>query len=121
MGNISTITRRETLALGAAALTSALTPIADAVESSERHGLSAFGDLKYPADFRQFDYVNANAPKGGCLVRLTFGNESFGSAFNLGYQGPSSAADTHHRSEQWPASGDAGCRAAPERPPRHHT
>jgi putative tryptophan/tyrosine transport system substrate-binding protein len=22
------------------------------LESSERHGLSAFGDLKYPADFR---------------------------------------------------------------------
>jgi len=24
-----------------------------------------FGDLKYPADFKQFEYVNANAPKGG--------------------------------------------------------
>ena len=23
-----------------------------------RHGLSAFGDLKYPADFKHFDYVN---------------------------------------------------------------
>ncbi len=31
----------------------------------ERHGLSAFGDLKYPADFKQFDYVNVEAPKGG--------------------------------------------------------
>lgn len=31
------------------------------------HGLSAFGDLKYPADFRQFDYVNPRAPKGGEL------------------------------------------------------
>lgn len=29
------------------------------------HGLSAFGDLKYPADFRHFDYVNVDAPKGG--------------------------------------------------------
>ena len=67
MGNINTITRRETLALGAAALTSALTPIADAVESSERHGISAFGDLKYPADFKQLDYVNPKAPKGGVL------------------------------------------------------
>jgi microcin C transport system substrate-binding protein len=69
MSNINTITRRETLALGAAALT-ALTPIADAVENSERLGLSAFGDLKYPADFRQFDYVNANAPKGGLFSHV---------------------------------------------------
>lgn len=29
------------------------------------HGMSAFGDLKYPKDFKQFDYVNADAPKGG--------------------------------------------------------
>jgi microcin C transport system substrate-binding protein len=29
------------------------------------HGLSAFGELKYPADFEQFDYVNVDAPKGG--------------------------------------------------------
>lgn len=31
----------------------------------EAHGISAFGDLKYPADFRHFDYVNLDAPKGG--------------------------------------------------------
>ncbi|MCP2830396.1 ABC transporter substrate-binding protein, partial [Salmonella enterica subsp. enterica serovar Typhimurium] len=29
--------------------------------------LSAFGDLKYPADFRHFDYVNPAAPKSGLL------------------------------------------------------
>jgi microcin C transport system substrate-binding protein len=29
------------------------------------HGISLFGDLRYPADFRRFDYVNADAPKGG--------------------------------------------------------
>ncbi|GAA6181451.1 extracellular solute-binding protein [Shimia sp. NS0008-38b] len=29
------------------------------------HGYSFFGDLKYPADFPHFDYVNPNAPKGG--------------------------------------------------------
>jgi microcin C transport system substrate-binding protein len=32
-----------------------------------RHGISAFGDLKYPADFSHFDYVNPDAPKGGKL------------------------------------------------------
>ena len=35
-----------------------------------RHGLSLFGDLKYPPDFKHFNYVNPNAPKGG-LVRLS--------------------------------------------------
>lgn len=30
-----------------------------------RHGLSVFGDLKYPAGFKHFDYVNPDAPKGG--------------------------------------------------------
>ncbi|HRD76160.1 MAG TPA: extracellular solute-binding protein [Hyphomicrobiaceae bacterium] len=33
--------------------------------SGPRHGLSVFGDLKYPADFKHFEYVNPNAPKGG--------------------------------------------------------
>lgn len=35
--------------------------------ATPRHGLSAFGDLKYPAGFKHFDYVNPNAPKGGEL------------------------------------------------------
>ena len=35
------------------------------VLAQPRHGLSAFGELKYPADFKHFDYVNPNAPKGG--------------------------------------------------------
>ena len=34
---------------------------------TEAHGMSAFGDLKYPADFHHFDYVNPDAPKGGML------------------------------------------------------
>jgi microcin C transport system substrate-binding protein len=29
------------------------------------HGYSFFGDLKYPADYPHFDYVNPDAPKGG--------------------------------------------------------
>jgi len=29
------------------------------------HGMAMHGDLKYPADFKHFDYVNPNAPKGG--------------------------------------------------------
>lgn len=36
-----------------------------------RHGLSIFGDLKYPAGFHHFDYVNPDASKGGRLVLLS--------------------------------------------------
>lgn len=35
-----------------------------------RHAVSLLGTPKYPADFKHFDYVNPDAPKGG-LVRLS--------------------------------------------------
>jgi microcin C transport system substrate-binding protein len=35
-----------------------------------RHGLSSFGELKYPPDFKHFDYVNPDAPKGGRIVTI---------------------------------------------------
>ena len=38
-----------------------------------RHGLSLFGDLKYPADFKRFDYVNPDAPKGGAARQISLG------------------------------------------------
>jgi microcin C transport system substrate-binding protein len=59
------VSRRETLIFGVAALTSVLAKGAGADDVVERHGLSAFGDLKYPPDFKQFDYVDPTAPKGG--------------------------------------------------------
>ncbi len=34
-----------------------------------QHGVSFFGDFKYPPGFSHFDYVNPDAPKGGKLVR----------------------------------------------------
>jgi microcin C transport system substrate-binding protein len=37
------------------------------------HGISTFGELKYPADFPHFDYVNPNAPKGGEFSTWAFG------------------------------------------------
>lgn len=37
---------------------------------AERHGISAFGDLKYPADFAHFEYVNPTAPKGGLFSQI---------------------------------------------------
>jgi microcin C transport system substrate-binding protein len=38
-----------------------------------RHGISPFGDLKYPSGFKQFDYVNAKAPKGGAACQIAIG------------------------------------------------
>ncbi len=34
------------------------------------HGLSAFGELKYGPDFKHFEYVNPDAPKGGRLAHI---------------------------------------------------
>jgi microcin C transport system substrate-binding protein len=39
-------------------------------QEGERHGMSAFGDLAYPADFRNFRYVDINAPKGGAYSEI---------------------------------------------------
>ncbi|MGF6599594.1 microcin C transport system substrate-binding protein [Paraburkholderia sp. GAS448] len=39
------------------------TPSAHAV-----HAIAQYGEPKYPADFKHFDYVNPDAPKGGTLV-----------------------------------------------------
>jgi len=63
--------RLATLSAVAAAL---LLPLTASVAGAEpRHGLSVFGELKYPADFQHFDYVNADAPKGGRIITLGTG------------------------------------------------
>jgi len=43
---------------------------ASAQDEADRHGMSAFGDLKYPPDFPYFSYVNPNAPKGGVFSQI---------------------------------------------------
>ncbi|RJT38703.1 ABC transporter substrate-binding protein [Mesorhizobium waimense] len=65
---MSTLSRRDVLALGAAASAAALLPgrsFAAIPTGVKVHGLSAFGDLKYKPDFAHFDYVNIDAPQGG--------------------------------------------------------
>ena len=64
---------RAGLAALAAAALAAAAPSAAAARTA--HGVSAFGDLKYPPGFAHFDYVNPDAPKGGTL-RL-WGLDSF--------------------------------------------
>ncbi len=68
-----TLTRRNVLALGAGVLALAPARRAAAIEAGgeiETHGLSAFGDLKYPADFAHLDYADPHAPKGGMFSQV---------------------------------------------------
>lgn len=59
------VTRRQFGHLGLAAAAATALPRAAFAEAVPTHGISAFGDLKYPADFKHFDFVNPEAPKGG--------------------------------------------------------
>ena len=81
-----TITRRRLLQSSAFAalaptlgITAGAAPIAPAEaqsgggEPAWRHALSTFGDVKYPADFTRFDYVRADAPKGGTVRQFELG------------------------------------------------
>ena len=45
----------------------ALTVLAGAGPAWAAHGYALWGDLKYPSDFSNFEYVNPAAPKGGEL------------------------------------------------------
>lgn len=79
------LTRRDLLLTGTAAATlPALgsvgglsgVGVAHAQSANEpiwRHALSLFGQIKYPADFKRFDYVNPEAPKGGVARQIAVG------------------------------------------------
>jgi microcin C transport system substrate-binding protein len=80
------ITRRHLLQSGALAAvapalgTAAILPALGADEAQTatgevvwRHALSLFGDIKYPAGFKRFDYVNPDAPKGGIARMISIG------------------------------------------------
>jgi microcin C transport system substrate-binding protein len=79
------LSRRRVLVLSASAVAAPALlrgpgTAAIAADDVETHGISGFGDLKYPADFRHFEYVEPNAPKGGLFsfisgIRLY--NENF--------------------------------------------
>jgi microcin C transport system substrate-binding protein len=68
-----TLSRRRALSVlaGAAAAGAAsrlVVPVS--AQDAERHGMSAFGDLNYSADFPHFSYVDTNAPKGGAYSEI---------------------------------------------------
>lgn len=51
-------------------LAGAALPLPAPTQGALRHGLSAYGDLRYPVDFRHFDWVDPRAPKGGRLITV---------------------------------------------------
>jgi microcin C transport system substrate-binding protein len=76
------VTRRSILRTGALVALSPLfgqaplpaTPArAQSSEPQWRHGLSLFGDLKYPPGFRHFGYVKPQATKGGAVRLMALG------------------------------------------------
>jgi microcin C transport system substrate-binding protein len=72
---MKTPTRRRVLKIAAGALAgfgaagTCLSPT-HADDEIESHGMSAFGDLGYAADFHHFRYVDPDAPKGGTFSQI---------------------------------------------------
>ena len=64
------ISRRKVLGLSVGALAATRLSISAFAQATERHGMSAFGDLRYPPDFAHFSYVNVDAPKGGTYSEI---------------------------------------------------
>ena len=88
-----TVSRRSLLRASAAAIAAPVVsrlPLVDralaegAAEPAWKHGLSLFGEVKYPAGFKHFDYVNPQAPQGGLIRRLAVGTFD---NFNLAVSG----------------------------------
>ncbi len=79
------ITRRVLLQSGAALaaapvlpLAAGLSPLSEARAQAAtgpawRHGLSLFGNVKYPDGFKHFEYVNPAAPKAGTVQQFALG------------------------------------------------
>ena len=60
-------------ALGGALGAGSLPSKATAQARQWKHGLSLFGEPRYPADFKHFDYANPAAPQGGVVREIAFG------------------------------------------------
>jgi microcin C transport system substrate-binding protein len=79
------ISRRNILVFGAGALAAPAfvkNAIAQTAGGAEHYGLSAFGDLGYPANFAHLKYVNPAAPKGGTFSQLAGGGTATFNSLN---------------------------------------
>lgn len=77
------LSRRQVIAGAVGSL--ALPKLGWASAGNAAHGYSVVGALKYGAGFRGFDYVNADAPKGGAIRLTRIG--AFDTANTLRYPG----------------------------------
>jgi microcin C transport system substrate-binding protein len=71
-----------TIALPAFAAAIAFAALIGTATAAPQHGLSPFGELKYAADFKAFDYVNPDAPKGGKVSQIGSGGRTTFDSFN---------------------------------------
>jgi microcin C transport system substrate-binding protein len=72
---MASLTRRSVLSLTAGVAAASLhggglSAQAGDEDETESHGMSAFGDLGYAADFQHFRYVDPAAPKGGTFSQV---------------------------------------------------
>jgi microcin C transport system substrate-binding protein len=82
MASLAFVRRRAALRCIMALLLPALLPLSPGAAGEARHGLSAFGELKYASDFTHFDYVNPQAPKGGQISMIGSGGRVTFDSFN---------------------------------------
>lgn len=64
------LSRRAVLVLGVGGAAGVFINQPTRANERETHGISAFGDLKYPPHFTHLDYVNPDAPKGGTFSHV---------------------------------------------------
>jgi microcin C transport system substrate-binding protein len=88
-----TLTRRTLMRLAAALPAGRLigATVAHADEITFSHAVTLYDDIKYPADFRHFDYVRPDAPKGGKVRLYALG--TFDSLNPFSFKGDSFAAN----------------------------
>ncbi len=66
-----------------AATLGALTSAANAADAKKHHALSLVGDVRFPPDFKHFDWVNPDAPKGGVVRLWTLGSYDSLNSFSI--------------------------------------
>ena len=60
-----------------------ITGTANAADAKKHHALSLVGDVRFPADFKNFDWVNPDAPKGGVVRLWTLGSYDSLNSFSI--------------------------------------
>ena len=65
-------------------------------EITRSHGIALYGDLKYPASFSYFDYVNPDAPKGGNIRLMSTGSFDTLNPYTLKGISPANTPGIYH-------------------------